>query len=102
MLIPIAHVLLSVQAGLLGNAFPNLRAVCVNSTENLLSAYFYIDGEISEDDHESCESVLDELHSDFSHLMEKGVEFYAPFIRLDFPNKMPLIGHWVYYRRENI
>ena len=101
MIVDLVRVKLSAQRGLMMNSFPNLRAVCVNSTENLLSIYFYIDGEISEEDKESCECVLDDFFSDFSYLMDKGMEFETPFIRLDFPNRMPLIGHWVYYRKEN-
>jgi len=64
---------------------------------------FYCDGEISEEDKELCECVLDEIHSDFIHLSKGNskFEFETPFIRLDYPHKPPLIGHWVYYRNED-
>jgi hypothetical protein len=98
----LANLKLSVQAGLLGNAFPKLRAICVNLTENLIYTCFYIDGEISEDDKECCESILDEVHSDFCNSTHEGkeIEFETHFTRLDYPQKPLLVGHWVYYRKE--
>ena len=51
--------------GLLYNVFPKLRAICVNSTENLIYVCFYCDGEISDDDKKLCECVLDDITADF-------------------------------------
>lgn len=99
MIVDIASLELSAQRGLLGNVFPKLRAVCVNSTENLIFVCFYIDGEISEDETEFCESILDDVTADFC--IHDEIEFETPIIRLDYPERPPLIGHWVYYRYED-
>jgi hypothetical protein len=104
MVVDMVDLKLSTARGLLGHVFPTLRAVCVNSTENLIRVCFYCNGEITEDHTELCESVLDDVTSDFLHLIkegEGGLEFETPIIRLDYPNKMPLVGEWVYYRCED-
>jgi hypothetical protein len=103
MIIDIVNLKLSVQRGLLGHVFPKLRAVCVNSKENLIYVCFYIDGEISENQKELCESVLDDVTADFFNAKadeNNEIEFETPIIRLDYPKKPLLIGHWVYYRNE--
>lgn len=102
MIIDIIRVKLSAQRGLLGNVFPELRAVCVESKESLITIYFYIDGEISEDQKECCESALDDITADFfvSNNKEKELIFDTPILRLDYPSPPPLVGHWVYYRHE--
>lgn len=89
---------LSAQRGLLGNVFPELRAVCINSEENLIETIFYIDGEISDDQNECCESTMDDIIADF---FEEGLEFSTPIIRLDYPERPTLVGSWAYYRQEN-
>ncbi len=99
MIINSVNLRLSAQRGLLGNVFPELRAVCVESTENLIYVCFYCDGEITPEIKEHCECVLDDITSDFCHIDK--IEFETPFIRLDYPKKMPLRGDWVYYRHED-
>jgi hypothetical protein len=99
MAVNIINVKLSAQRGLLGNIFPELRAVCVDSKKNLIKICFYIDGEISEKKKECCESTLDQIIADFCNLQEE-IEFETPIIRLDYPQKPILIGYWVYYRQE--
>lgn len=102
MIVESVNLRLSAQRGLLGNVFPKLRAVCVNSTENLIFICFYCDGEISEDDKELCESTLDQVIADFwIGEGENEIGFEAPIIPLNYPKKMPLNGHWVYYRHED-
>lgn len=103
MIVDVVNLKLSVQRGLLGHVFQKLRAVCVEAKENLISVYFYVDGEISEDEKESCEATIDQIIADFCHLSDDGkeIEFQTPIIRLDYPKKPPLIGYWVYYRFEN-
>lgn len=93
---------LSAQRALLGNVFPNLRAVCINFSENLIYFYFYIDQEISEDYRESCQSAIDDVIADFCNVIHNGkeIEFETSIMRLDFPQKPPLNGCWVYYRSE--
>ncbi len=104
MIIDIVNLRLSAQRGLLYNSFPELRAVCVESSENLIYVCFYCDGKISEENNELCECVLDDIMADFCNMGTKeGVEikFETPIIRLDYPKKMPLRGCWVYYRHED-
>lgn len=102
MSISIGDLKLSAQCGLLGNVFPKLRAVCVNIDKNVIHVRFYIDQEISDDEKEFCESTLDEVIADFCNHTVDGeeIEFETPLIRLDYPQKPPLVGHWVYFRAE--
>jgi hypothetical protein len=99
MKIPEDYLKLSAQRGLLGNVFQKLRAVCVESQENLIFVCFYCDGEISDEDRECCESTLDDIIADCPRSPE--MEFETPIVDLGYPKKMPLIGEWVYYRYEN-
>jgi hypothetical protein len=94
---------LSVQRALLGNVSPNLRAVCADIKSHEIFANFYYNGEISEEDREMYNSAVDQILADFFYMEVEGKEtvFHLPIIRLDYPEKMPLIGHWVYYRNEN-
>lgn len=104
MKVSLADLQLSVQRGLLGNVFSKLRAVCIESREkNLIFLCFYCEGEISEDDRECCESVVDQVVADFACVSEDKpvIEFETPIVRVDYPKKMPLIGHWVFYRKED-
>lgn len=99
MIVNLRTLKLAALAGLLGNVFPRLRAVCVDSQENLVIVCFYCDGEISDDEKECCESTLDEIFASCSQVST--IEFETPIIQLDYPKKMPLIGHWVFYRKED-
>jgi hypothetical protein len=103
MIIDIDDLKLSTQRALITNVFPNLRAVCVDSRDNLIYLCIYCDGEASEDDKECCESILDEVIADFFYASDDKpvIEFEMPVKRLDYPKKMPLIGEWVYYRHED-
>jgi hypothetical protein len=48
-------------------------------------------------------SNLDEITADFFRATaSEEIEFETPMIRLDYPQKPPLIGHWVYYRFESL
>lgn len=103
MIVDIVDLKLSAQRALLGNVFPKLRAVCVNSSENLVYVCFYIDGEISDEEKELCECTLDDIMADFfmaTAKEEDRLEFETPIVRLDYPQHPPLNGHWVYYRSE--
>jgi len=102
MLIDMVNLRLSAQRALLWNVFPKLRAVCVDSKENRIYVCFYCDGEISEEDKELCESVLDDIIADFFITKEEDrIEFETPIIRMDYPKKMLLNGIWVFYRNED-
>jgi hypothetical protein len=62
---------------------------------------FYYDGEISQNDLDSAEEAMGEMMGDFWFDEEgKKVDFDYQIKRCDFPQKMPLVGNWVYYRRE--
>lgn len=104
MAIEIVDLKLSVQRGLLGNVFPSLRAVCINAIQNRIIICFYVDGEITDNEKECCECVLDDVTADFFKAKadkRSQIEFETPIIRLDYPQKPPLIGYWVYYRHED-
>lgn len=103
MIVNLSTVKLSTVSGLLGNVFPNLRAVCVDSRENLIYIGFYYDGELTNEEKECCESTLDQIFADCSYISEEKVpvNFETKILRLDYPKKMPLIGDWVYYRHED-
>lgn len=99
----IVNLKLSAQRGLIGNVFPKLRAVCVDIKENLIYVCFYIDGNILEEEKECCESTLDNIIADFPLVVEgKETKFETPMIRLDSPQKPPLVGYWVYFRNEEM
>lgn len=103
MIVDKVDLLISAQRGLSYNVFPSLRAVCVESTENLIFVGFYCDGEVTDIEIEHCEDALDDIIADFSYLVEDegGLEFETPIICIDYPNPIPLRGDWVYYRHEN-
>lgn len=94
---------LSAQRGLLGNIFPNLRAVCVNANDHLIQIYFYHKNSISEKEKALCEDVVNQIITDFAqNRQEKSqIKFDTAIVHIDFPKKMPLIGHWVFYRQED-
>lgn len=103
MIIDRTDLLISVQRGLSWNVFPSLRAVCVESTENLIYVGFYCDGEVTDVEIDHCEDALSDIIADFSYLVEDegGMEFETPIIRIDYPDPIPLRGDWVYYRHED-
>jgi len=94
---------LSAQRGLLGNVFQNLRAVCINANGDLVQIYFYHKNSISEKEQALCQDVLNQTRIDFAqNRKEKSqIKFETAIVHIDFPKKMPLIGHWVFYRQED-
>lgn len=102
MSVTISDLKLSAQRALLGNVSQNLRGVCVDVSKNIISIHFYYDGSISESDRESSEHAIDQILGDvFDPSLKEKMEFRTPIKRIDYPQKMPLIGHWVYYRKED-
>lgn len=101
MVIGIGKLKLTAQVALLGNVTPNLRSVCVQVEDHKIFVRFYYDRELSEDDKECAESTMDDIIADL-HTDTDGVEtfFDYDFLQLSYPEKPPLIGHWVYYRFE--
>lgn len=94
---------LVIYRALLGNVFPNLRGVTAKTTDTHCIVHFYYDGELSQDDKELCQHVINEIIADYSLVQkkeERKMEFEIPLVRIDYPQKMPLIGGWVYYRMK--
>lgn len=100
--IPSYRLRLSAQRALLGNVSTKLRAVCVKTENQEIHVIFYYDGEILEEENELAESTMDDIISDF-HIDDEGndMKFFTSILRVDYPNKMPLFGEWVFYRKED-
>lgn len=88
---------LSIQRALLGEVFPNLRAVVFSITDRDIDIRFYIDGFISEDDAESASRVETEIIADYE--VEDTV--IVRCIRLDAPRLIDDSGVWVFQRHES-
>lgn len=103
MVVSIGDLKLSAQEALLRNVFPNLRAVCVNTHNRLIQICFYHKNSITEKERALCQDVMSKIISAFSQNREDEpqIKFDATIVRIDFPKKMPLIGHWVFYRQED-
>jgi hypothetical protein len=94
--------LLSIQRALLGNISPNLRAVCTKLEEKAINIYFYYDKKISDENCELSAHTIDQVMADFWENEDGNeIEFYTPILLLNYPQKMPLVGDWVYYRHED-
>lgn len=89
------NLILVTQAALLDEVVPSLRGVAVDWDDNTILAYFYNDGEISEELRNDYSCIGTEIVSNYStaHISEK-------IIRLDYPAKLPKHEHWVYRRKE--
>jgi len=79
-----------------GEVSPALRAAKIAWDKDSVHLYFYYDGEISEEDHESAECVATEVSSDFpEHELEIDI------LRWDYPKPIPQEGlETVYHRKE--
>lgn len=96
------ELLLSIQRALLGNVTPNLRAVCVKLKEKKISIHFYYDKNISDEDRELSAHTIDQVMADFWENDEGDeIEFFTPLLLINYPQKMPLVGDWAYYRHES-
>jgi hypothetical protein len=89
-------ILLSVQRALWDEVGPALRGVTVGWDERSIRIVCYFDGPISEEDRESMSCVETEVIADFSEDERIRLEC----VRLDAPAPMPMLGDWVYVRRE--
>lgn len=88
--------ILSMNRALLVETSPALRAAFISWNDEEVHLFFYYDGEISEEDHESAECVATEVISDFP---EYALEI--DILRWDMPKPIPQTGELVYHRREN-
>ncbi len=72
-----------------------LRAARIKWNDEEVHLFFFYDGEISEEDHESAECVATEFISCYPEYKLK-----IDIIRLDYPRPVPDEGELIYYRRE--
>ena len=89
---------LSLQKALFLEVSPNLRSVSVDWDDEAdrITIYFYIDGEIKDENWESANCVGGEFSADF----DEYAEITEKCIRLDFPKKIPEHMETVYWRKE--
>lgn len=87
--------ILSMNRALWGEVSPALRAAKIKWDDKTIHLYFFYDGVISEDDHESAEDVATEVISDFpAHELEIDI------LRWDYPKPVPQEGLETVYRRR--
>lgn len=88
------------QTELCGEIRPNVRAVQVDldKEKKEIHTWFYFDGEISDDDREIASYIIGQATND-ADLNFRQEEQY---LRLDYPQKIPTQGYYVYLRDESI
>jgi hypothetical protein len=91
---------LSVQRALLGEVFPQLRAVYVVAEPMAWRVRFYVDGIISDADMDSLTGAGAEIASD----LPAGFAYDEKIERLDAPSKIVLADTWLmaFARREQM
>lgn len=98
--VEIEYALLSMQAALLREVTPELRAVSIDLDQNemLMHAYFYCDKEISEKQLDTWQCVTTEASASMlpRFILEPKIE------RLDYPRQIPLKGYFIYLRKEEV
>ena len=74
-----------------------------DSKDNLIQTCFYYENCISEEEQAMCNRANRKIITDFSYISQNSsqIEIKMSIIRIDYPKKMPLIGHWVFYRKED-
>ena len=95
----IEYALLSMQRALLGEVTPELRAaiIDVDKEQQILYAYFYYGGEVSEQRIDLWDCVIAEASAAMG-----GNCFVEPRIeRMDYPKRIPLKGYCAYLRKED-
>lgn len=89
---------LSIQAALLGAVTENMRNIAVDICKNKILLYFFIDGEIKDDDKENISIVETEVIADF----DSDFDIETIIKRVDCPEKIILDkGHSVFQRKES-
>lgn len=87
--------ILSLNRALLRAVSPQLRAAAVSWNSREITIFMYYDGEISDEDLDSAQSVTTEVISDFpQYLLNEKI------MRWDFPKEIPSEGELVYLRKE--
>ncbi|ECG5862894.1 hypothetical protein ACLH9T_004762 [Salmonella enterica] len=88
---------LSIQSALLGAITENIRNVAVYINEKKILLYFFIDGEIREDDKENISIIETEVIADF----EDDFDIESIIKRVDTPEPITLDrGFSVFQRKE--
>jgi hypothetical protein len=87
--------ILEMNRALWGEVSPALRAARIDWNEQTIHLFFYYDGEISEEDHESAECVATEVIASYPEY-----ELQIDVLRWDYPQPVPASGELVYCRRE--
>ncbi len=91
-----SKVCLSIQRALLDAVTKNLRRLSFIVSENLITLYFFYDGEPSEIEKELTGDIAAEVISDF----EMPYNIDCQMLRVDFPNKIKSQGRIVFSRFE--
>ena len=95
---PISHAcaILSLNRALWREVTPPLRSAKIKWDADTVYLYFFYDGEISEDDHESAECAATEVIANFPDY-----QLEVNILRWDYPKPVPQEGlTTVYYRKE--
>ncbi|HEX4839937.1 MAG TPA: hypothetical protein VFU89_05810 [Rhabdochlamydiaceae bacterium] len=91
-----SNALLAGFNALLGEVSPKLRSVNIDWDQNTVYLYFYFDGKVTEEDHESAEMIATETIAKFGeHVLETKI------VRIDFPKAIPNTGIPIFHRKEN-
>lgn len=86
------------QSALLGAVTKNMRNIAVDIYENKILLYFFIDGQVQDDDKENISIIEAEVIADF----EDDFDIETIIKRIDCPE--PIIlgqGYSVFQRKEN-
>lgn len=88
---------LSIQSALLGAITANMRNIAIDINENKIILYFFINGEISDDDRENISIIETEIIADF----EDEFDIESIIKRIDSPELIVLErGYSVFQRKE--
>jgi hypothetical protein len=89
---------LSMQSALLGAVTANMRNIAVDICENKIFLYFFIDGEVLDDDKENISVIETEVIADF----EDDFDIETVISRIDSPAPIILShGYSVFQRKED-
>lgn len=88
---------LSMQSALLGAITENMRNIAADISENKITLYFFINGEVKDDDEENISIIETEVIADF----EDEFDIETIIKRIDYPKPIVLErGYSVFQRKE--
>lgn len=86
------------QSALLGSITENMRNIAVDLTGNKITLYFFINGDITDDDKENISIIETEVIADF----EDEFDIEAIIKRIDYPKPIILErGCSIFQRKES-